>query len=420
MNGGASPPAPGAVKAGPSGRVSEGASPPAPGPAPAMAAGEPRAPGEPRAAASRDVVGPAACDACLRRSWLLDRVGGFVEIARHGHAALPEVLALGDEELVRAVAGRAAGAVLAEWERFDARAAEARALAAGTRAVCRHDALFPPQLLHARDAPAVLHVAGSLGLLPALGSAEDPPPAVAIVGARRATAEGREVARALARDLAVARVTVVSGMALGVDSAAQRGALDGGGLSVAVLAGGADVPYPRSARALHADLVDRGLVLSELPPGAQPRRWGFPARNRIIAGLAQLTVVVEAAQRSGSLITAELAAGLGREVAAVPGAVTSPLAAGTNALLRDGATLVRGVQDVLDALFGAGAAPAVRATPPVHLEPRLAAVLGAVQEGCDPLATPGADPEQALVDLTELELRGLLRREPGGRYAVVL
>jgi DNA processing protein len=192
---------------------------------------------------------------------------------------------------------------------------------------------------------------------------------------------------------------------------------------VAVLAGGADVPYPASKRRLYAQLVERGCVVSELPPGFTAYRWCFPARNRIIAALGDLTIVVEAAERSGSLITADLAARLGREVAAVPGAVTSPGAAGTNALLRDGATLVRSAADVLDALFGVGAAPAPPQRRVDTLEAPLRTLLDAVAHGRDTVAAlAGASPDQAdaaLVGLTELELRGLVRREPGGRYAVV-
>jgi DNA processing protein len=217
---------------------------------------------------------------------------------------------------------------------------------------------------------------------------------------------------------------VISGMALGVDSAAQTGALDGGGLSVAVLASGAETAYPRSKQALHRRLVERGLVVSEMPPGTRPWKWAFPARNRTIAGLGDLTVVVEAAERSGSLITAELAMKLGREVAAVPGPVTSTISAGSNSLLRDGALLVRDAQDVLDALYGVGAAPAVRRADVTELEPHLAVLLDAVAEGRDTVASlAGGSPDdaaRAMVGLSELELRGLVRRGAGGRYAVSL
>jgi len=363
-----------------------------------------------------------ACDACLRRAWLVARLAGSLEHARDEQARLPEVLALPDDRLIAAVARQQAGQIAAEHATFDPDAARAAVAAAGLRAVCRHDGLYPSRLLHASDAPAVLHVAGSLDRLRRVGDEEAA--TVAIVGTRRASRDGLEVARALGRDLAVAGVPVVSGMALGIDAAAQTGALDGGGLSVAVLASGAEIAYPRSKQALHRRLADRGLVLSEMPPGTRPWRWAFPARNRTIAGLADLTVVIEAAERSGSLITAELAMKLGRDVAAVPGPVTQTINAGTNALLRDGALLVRGAQDVLDALFGVGGAPAVRRADATDLEPHLAALLDAVAGGRDTVAAlAGASPEaarRAFVDLTELELRGLVRREVGGRYAVAL
>jgi DNA processing protein len=361
-----------------------------------------------------------ACDPCLRRSWLVARLAGRIELARHEQARLPEVLALGDAQLIAAVGGPLGARVAAEWERFSADDAREAVERAELLALCRHDDRFPPRLLHARDAPAVLHVAGDARRLAAVAGDE---PAAAIVGMRMASAYGKDVARALARDLAAAGVPVVSGMALGVDSAAHAGALDGGGLTIAVLGGGADVPYPASKRHLHAEIRRRGLVVSEMPPGFRARRWCFPARNRIIAGLADLTIVVEAAERSGSLITADLAAKLGREVAAVPGPVTSPGAAGTNALLRDGATLVRDAQDVLDALFGVGNAPPRRPRRATTLEPPLQAILDAVAHGKDTVAAlAGTSPDRAdaaLVSLTELELRGLVRREPGGRYAVV-
>ena len=177
---------------------------------------------------------------------------------------------------------------------------------------------------------------------------------MAIVGTRNPSPYGREVAHSLGRGLGAAGVPVVSGLALGIDATAHRGCLAGGGLPVAVLACGPDVAYPRRHRALHRDVCARGAVLSELPPGVQPFRWSFPARNRIMAGLARMTVVVEAADPSGSLITSDFARDLGRSVAAVPGHVTARMARGTNGLLRDGAVPVTGPADVLDELFGAG------------------------------------------------------------------
>jgi DNA processing protein len=360
---------------------------------------------------------PDACDACLRRTHLLGLLAPHVERARH-QRHLPALLSLDDDELLAAVAGETRGRVIRALERFDPAAARSDAQARGLHAVCRHDAAYPARLLEGAEAAAVLHVRGDLAGL-ALGSA----PAVAIVGARRASPYGLEVARALGRGLGAAGVTVVSGMALGIDSAAHAGALEAGGQTVAVLAGGADVPYPRSKAGLYRAIAAAPgcCVVSEMPPGSTPFKWGFPARNRIIAGLAEMTLVVEAAERSGSLITAEMAQDAGRVVAAVPGAVTNPMAAGANALLRDGAELVRGPQDVLDALLGAGATRVPSGPDPARLEPRLRGLLDRL--GAEP-STPSAlvargagDADDVVAGLVELELLGFARRGPGGAYA---
>jgi DNA processing protein len=354
----------------------------------------------------------SACAACLRRAALLALLGPWIARALGAHRRLPAVLALGDEQLVEAVCGRRRGRVDAALARFDSRTARGRAAAAGLSAVCRHDPAFPAALAQAPDAPAALYLRGDLGALAVL--ARERP--VALVGARRASPYGLEVARALGRELAGAGVPVVSGMALGIDSAAHEGALDGGGLTAAVLAGGADIPYPRSRADLHRRIAAAGLVISELPPGTRPQRWMFPARNRIMAGLAGMTVVVEGAAGSGSLITAAFAEQLGRDLGAVPGQVTSPLAAGPNALIAEGACLVRGGSDVLDALYGAGARPCPPA-PAATLEPRLAELLAAVERGeasPDALAADPAEAAAVLAGLTELELLGLVRRVGGG------
>ncbi len=245
---------------------------------------------------------------------------------------------------------------------------------------------------------------------------------VAIVGARRASAYGLEVARALGRGLAASGVTVVSGMALGVDSAAHAGALAAAGGTVAVLPGGAERPYPASRRALHGRIRSSGAVISELPAGARVRRWGPPARNRVIAALADMTIVVEATERSGALLTAARARELGRALGAVPGRVTSPLAAGPNGLIRAGAALIATAQDALDELFGEGAVACVEARrPPLTAE--LERLLDAVARGSDTSATltrAGFGADRVLSGLSALELAGYVRREAGGRFAVVL
>jgi DNA processing protein len=366
-----------------------------------------------------------ACDSCLRRTWLVARLAGAIEIARHEKRVLRELLALSDAELIAALGDAAVGDVAAEFQDADPAELRTAAAAAGLAAVCRHDAGYPASLRDLRDRPAALFVAAAddpLGRLAALvgDGAAEAPPAVSIVGARRASPDGLEVARALAAGLTAGGVTVVSGMALGIDSAAHAGALDAGGGTVAVLASGADVPYPASKAPLYRRILESGCAISEMPPGCAPRRWCFPARNRTIAALGRMTVVVEAAERSGSLITAEVAADLGRDVGAIPGSITSWRAKGTNGLVHDGALLVRGPGDVLDAVVGLDR-PATD-DPGAGLSPRLASIMRAVSGGRDTLAALAGTPDQAqttLAALTELELQGRLRRAAGGRYVVV-
>jgi DNA processing protein len=261
-------------------------------------------------------------------------------------------------------------------------------------------------------------VAGDLRRLLEL-AAGDP---VAIVGARKPSAYGREVARSLGRGLAVSGITVVSGMAVGVDSAAHAGALDVAGPTLAVLPGSADRPYPAGMRTLHRRIVAGGAAVSELGPDTSIRRWMFLARNRIIAALSAMTVVVEAGERSGALVTARLAREIGRPVGAVPGRVTTPQAAGPHGLLAAGACLVRGPQDVLDHLFGArvrlAGARHGRREAPVELRPLLAAIEDG-HETAAALARAGFAPEEGLAALAALELDGFVRRGVGGRFSVV-
>ncbi len=354
----------------------------------------------------------SACDACLRRTALIAALGAQLDIEWRRRSAPAAVLSLPDDVLLGLdPSGRTARAHAA----FAPDRARTAISAAGLTAVCRCDAGYPDALRELADPPAVLHVAGRQAALAA-------DPGVAIVGARRGTPYGIEVARSLGRGLHAAGVPVVSGLALGVDSAAHLGALAAGDHAhpVAVLAGGADVPYPASRRRLYGDLAKRGAVVSELPPGFIPYRWCFVARNRLIAGLAAATVVVEAAERSGSLTTADFAEQLGRPVGAVPGPVTSRFSAGTNALLAAGAAVIRGAEDVLDVVAApAFARPADPPAPAVPLEPRLRRLLDAIERGGGSLAELATDPaatRQVLADLTDLELRGLVRRGFGGRY----
>jgi DNA processing protein len=281
--------------------------------------------------------------------------------------------------------------------------------------IARGDPDYPSALLDlAAEAPGVLFGCGSKRLAGAL----DPERTVTIVGSRHPSAYGLEVAEELGQLLAAAGLVVVSGMALGIDAATHRGALAADGATIAVLGGGPDVIYPRSERLLYERIVEKGAVMSEVPPGTRPGPGCFPRRNRIMAALATMTVVVEAAQPSGSLITAELAYKLGREVGAVPGRVTSSVAKGTNGLLADGAAVIRDAQDVLDRLLGVGVRAAQRDGP--QLEAELATVADAVDCGA---ATPdavalaaGIEAHEAAVALARLELLGYVRADGAGRY----
>lgn len=351
-----------------------------------------------------------ACDRCLRRTDLLAGIAGHLEVEWRRRRGLAAVLSVSDEVLLELYAS---GAADRRYRSFSAVRARANVAAAGLTALCRCSARYPDRLRDLGDPPAVIHVAGQVRALYDVDS-------VGLVGARRATPYGLEVARRLGRELSVAGVPVVSGLALGVDAAAHGGAVEGRAAPVAVLAGAAEVPYPARMRALHARIVERGCVVSEMPPGFVARRWCFVARNRIIAASSAVTVVVEAAIRSGSLSTADFAAQLGRTVAAVPGPVTSPLSAGTNALIAEGAALVRDGRDILDQLsteVAAGRPDEDQADS--QLTPRLREVLAAVEVGRDPLAaasTRGADVSDVLAALTELELAGLIVRNFGGDY----
>jgi DNA processing protein len=355
-----------------------------------------------------------ACDACIARSWLLARLAGHLELAR-GRIEL--TLSLGDQELIAAVGGKHRGSVLRELSLLDIGQRRAHCAGAGVEMICRCSPAYPKRLLSLASPPAVLHVAGGSGRFLELVAGEP----VAIVGSRKASPYGLEVARSLGRGLGCAGLTVVSGMALGVDSGAHAGALAADGPTVAVLPCGPDRPYPAAKRSLHAQIRTHGAAVSELPPGSGPWRWTFPARNRIIAGLSTMTVVVEACERSGALLTAAVASRLGRSVGAVPGRITSPLSAGPNALLAAGAAVVRGAEDVLETLFGAGAPPVPR-DDRGQLAPALKLLLNAIGDGHDTpaaLARAGLAAQDGLAALASLELGGYVRREPGGRFSVM-
>jgi DNA processing protein len=290
--------------------------------------------------------------------------------------------------------------------RFDSHAELVRLDSLGVRFLARSDPSFPVLLGAIHDPPPGLFVRGEAGVT--LLSR----PAVAIVGARACSAYGRQIARSLGRDLAAAGLVVVSGLARGVDAEAHRGALETSGATVAVLGCGIDRDYPAAHGELAKQVATTGLVVSEYAPGVEPAPWRFPARNRIVAGLSAATVVVEARERSGALITADFALEEGRDVLAVPGEITSALSAGTNALLRLGATPITCVQDVLES-YGLVLTTAAS----IDLGGTAAAVLESIRAGAvgaDALCRAnGLSASELAVALSELELAGAVTEEDG-------
>ncbi|HYB23483.1 MAG TPA: DNA-processing protein DprA [Solirubrobacteraceae bacterium] len=365
-----------------------------------------------------------ACRECVRRSWLLCALGGPLEYCARDRSRLLDLLALDDEGLLAAVGGRRRRELRARHASFplpgrsvislrggcaDGRDTAQLASAPGVQRICRHCAGYP-QLLGWPAAPPMLEVDGGAARLAQLASV----PAVAIMGSMRASDYGRELAGSIARGLSAAGVTVVASLADGIAAAAHAGALEAGGASVAVLGGGLGVACPARWRWLYERVRERGCAISELPADCHGRRFGAVASERIVVGLASVTVLVEAEQTPGDLAGAHIAGALGRVLAAVPGRVTSPLSRATNVLLMDGARLVRGAGDVLE-LLGVPGAPA----PCIQLSTHLRAVLervGAGEDTPDRLADTGRSPAEVLLALSELEAMGLLRRGHGGRY----
>jgi len=328
--------------------------------------------------------------------------------------ALPELARRGGRR--RPVVIPSAAEVAAELEDVESLGAQAIAL-------CEPD--YPPNLRAVEDAPPLLLCIGHVHLLQKA--------AVAIVGARNASANGRRLAERIAAELASHGLVVVSGLARGIDAAAHGGALDGG--TVAVMAGGIDVVYPEENTGLYREINQRGAIVGEMPPGTVPQARHFPRRNRLISGLALGTLVVEAAPRSGSLITARLALEQGREVMAVPGSPLDPRARGCNDLLLQGATLVESAADVIEAISGSlrslvkepEGADFPGAAPLAPVDEELEAVRESIVELLGP--TPVAVDEvirrcqvsAPLVQtvLLELELAGRAERHPGGRVALI-
>jgi DNA processing protein len=358
-------------------------------PWPTWPAGFASSPGDRRAALLLSALAGLTPRKLLRAANEGRRAAGCLALVRRGE--------LGSEEDRRIL------------RRTDPRGLERAVDACGARFVTCDDHDYPPRLLAIHDPPLGLFVRGH-----PLPTAE----AVAIVGARRCSELGREIAGEIARGLGRAGVIVVSGAARGIDSAAHEGALASGGGTVAVLGCGIDRPYPSGSRGLLGRILRSGTITSEYPPGVPARPFRFPARNRIVAGLCRATVVVEGAAGSGSLITGEHALEFGRDVYAVPGAVTNPLAEVPLSLIRDGAGMIRGLDDLL---FELGLDPTSTA-PPADLSLADRAALDALVGPTLPDRVArelGVGLGDALTVLTGLELRGLVR-SVGGRFESTL
>ena len=332
----------------------------------------------------------------------------------HVLSAAPDDLAT-----VRGITPQIVEAIAAPACRSFAEAECCRIEASGVRLLTFLDAEYPRRLFEIGDPPPLLYVQGVIPVWE---------PAVAVVGSRRATREGLKAAERLSSELAGVGVLVVSGLARGIDTAAHRGALAGGGATVAVLGCGVDVDYPPENRPLAQQIAENGCILSEFPMGTQPLAEHFPRRNRIISGLSRGVLVVEAVEKSGSLITARYALDQGREVMAVPGPISTAACRGSNRLIKEGAQLVDCVNDILDAarigtpdhslpLFNQNAA-----VPRCNLTPREAAVYELVAQGPRHLdeitqaleLTPGEVSAMVL----GLELKGMLSQLPGSYYSL--
>lgn len=326
-----------------------------------------------------------------------------------GAFGLPQqVLRAGRGALARVVSAEIAGRILSEPDSAAIDAALEWAAGADHAVLTLADDDYPRPLLETPDPPALLYLHGRRELLAR--------PCLAVVGSRNATPQGASNAEQFARAFSCAGLTIVSGLALGIDAAAHRGGLDGAGSTIAVLGTGADILYPQRNRALGERIAREGLIVSEFPLGTSPHGGNFPRRNRVISGLARGCLVVEAALASGSLITARLAAEQGREVFAIPGSIHSPHSKGCHALIKQGAKLVESAQDLLQELD-------VEAPAAVSVAEVKSAAAGMLAHlGFDPCdidtlcARSGLTADVVSAMLLELELGGQVARLPGGQY----
>ena len=340
-------------------------------------------------------------------------IGGETQRTLLSAFGLPQnIFAAGAGALARSIPRAAAERLLAHESGTSVAAALAWAEAPGNRILTLADADYPRKLLDTPDPPTLLYAKGRVELLNR--------PAIAVVGSRNATPQGVANAEAFARTLSQAGLGIVSGLALGIDAAAHRGGLAGGSSTMAVIGTGCDRIYPARNQALAQRIAADGLIVSEFPLGTPALRENFPRRNRIISGLTLGCLVVEAAERSGSLITARLAGEQGREVFAIPGSIHSPLAKGCHRLIKQGAKLVDDARDILEELRlpVPAVAPPVPASAPGGGEgQRLLDCLGHDACDIDSLATrSGLTPESLYAILLQMELEGRVASLPGGRF----
>ncbi|HLL92009.1 MAG TPA: DNA-processing protein DprA [Solirubrobacteraceae bacterium] len=360
----------------------------------------------------------------MRRSWLLAQLSAPLDYCARDRDRLLALLGLADEQLIGAVGGRRKQELAALYQAFSP---DGYRVGQHVQTICRHRSGYP-RLLGAASAPHMLNVVGRADRLRVLTGGH----VVALVGSRGASDYGIEMARSIARGLGASAVTVSSGLVGEIALAAHEGAIEGRGATVAVSGDGLG-SCPAGRRSLLRRVTRDGCAVSELACECRGRRWGQLASERTIVGLAALTIVVEARETAEDLAPARIARALGRQVAAIPGRVTSPLSCGTNVLLMEGAKLVRGAADVLELLCLDAPQPQAQGlaqAPPQTLkqtwseqdhapEPRLQRILERVGMGADTpqkLAKAGVDTAEAMLALSELELMGLLGRGHGGRY----